>query len=34
MARRDRSLPEVHVWRVLLMWLAMLGLFGALGYRL
>lgn len=31
---RDRSIREVHVWRLLFMWLAMLGLFGALGVRL
>lgn len=31
---RDRFIPEVHVWRLLLLWLAMLGLFGALSHRL
>lgn len=32
---RDRSSPvAVHVWRLLLLWLAMLGLFGALVFRL
>ena len=32
---RDRSiLQEVHVWRLLLLWLVMLGLFGTLVYRL
>ena len=31
---RDRFIPEVHVWRLLLLWLAMLGLFGALVFRL
>ena len=31
---RDRHLPDVHVWRLLLLWLAMLGCFGALVFRL
>ncbi len=31
---RDRFIPEVHVWRLLLLWLAMLACFGALTYRL
>jgi penicillin-binding protein 2 len=31
---RDRFIPTVHVWRLLLLWLAMLGLFGALVFRL
>jgi penicillin-binding protein 2 len=31
---RDRSIPLVHVWRLLLLWLVMLGLFGALAFRL
>ena len=32
--RREDFIPEVHVWRLLLMWLVMLGLFGALVFRL
>ena len=31
---RDRSIREVHVWRLLFLWLGMMGLFGALGMRL
>jgi penicillin-binding protein 2 len=31
---RNRSIPFVHVWRLLLLWLTMLGLFGGLTYRL
>jgi penicillin-binding protein 2 len=31
---RDRTKPGVHVWRLLLVWTAMLGLFGALVFRL
>ena len=31
---RDRFIPEVQVWRLLLLWLAMLGLFGTLVFRL
>ena len=34
MARDRSSLPEVHAWRLRLLGLAMLGLFGALGFRL
>ncbi|HAL91919.1 MAG TPA: hypothetical protein DCM68_02705, partial [Verrucomicrobia bacterium] len=31
---RDRYIPEVHVWRLLLLWVAMLGCFGVLVFRL
>ncbi len=31
---RDRSKPEVHIWRLLLLWAVMAGLFGALMMRL
>ena len=31
---RDRFIPEVHVWRLLLLWLAMLACFGGLTFRL
>lgn len=31
---RDRYLPEVRVWRLLLAWLAMMGCFGVLVFRL
>ena len=31
---RERFIPEVHVWRLLLLWLAMLGFFGGLVFRL
>lgn len=31
---RDRSIPAVHAWRLLLLWLAMLGLFGVVVLRL
>ena len=31
---RDRSIQEIHVWRLLLAWLAMVALFGALAFRL
>ena len=31
---RDRSIQEIHVWRLLMAWAAMLGLFGALAFRL
>ncbi|HOE00914.1 MAG TPA: penicillin-binding protein 2 [Kiritimatiellia bacterium] len=31
---RERLLPEVHVWRLLLLWVALLALFGVLVHRL
>ena len=31
---RDRSIQEVHIWRLLLLWGVMLGLFGLLAFRL
>ncbi|MGD9782680.1 MAG: penicillin-binding protein 2 [Kiritimatiellia bacterium] len=31
---RDRSIQTIHAWRLLLAWMAMLGLFGALAVRL
>ncbi len=31
---RDRFIPEIHVWRLLVAWLAMLACFGALSFRL
>lgn len=34
MRTRDRNLPEVHVWRLLVLWVLMLGLFGVLVFRL